>query len=130
MDGSSRYNQIWMAPKEEELTTFRTPTGIYCYKVMPFGLKNFSATHQCEMQKLFDDMLHKVVKCYVDDLVVKSSKKTNHLKDLRNVFDCLRRYQLKMSLLKCAFNVTSGKFLRFIVYHHGIEIYQFKIDAI
>lgn len=97
---------------------------------MPFGLKNSDAPYQCAMQKLFDDMLHKVVKCYVDDLVVKSSKKTNHLKDLRNVFDCLRRYQLKMNLLKCAFNVTSGKFLGFIAYHRGIEIYQFKIDAI
>ena len=60
-----------MAPKDKELTTFRTPKGIYCYKVMPFGLKNAGATYQRAMQKIFDDMLHKNVECYVDDLVVK-----------------------------------------------------------
>ncbi|KAL0350134.1 UNVERIFIED_CONTAM: Transposon Tf2-12 polyprotein [Sesamum radiatum] len=59
MDGSSGYNQIRMAPADEELTAFRTPKGIYCYKVMPFGLKNAGATYQRAMQKIFDDMLHK-----------------------------------------------------------------------
>ncbi|KAL0451749.1 UNVERIFIED_CONTAM: Transposon Tf2-12 polyprotein [Sesamum latifolium] len=44
MDGSSGYNQIRMAPVDEELTAFRTPKGVYCYKVMPFGLKNAGAT--------------------------------------------------------------------------------------
>ncbi|KAK4395659.1 hypothetical protein Sango_1720200 [Sesamum angolense] len=74
MDGLSGYNQIRMAPTDEELTPFRTPKGIYCYKVMSFGLKNADATYQREMQKIFDDMLHKNVECYVDDLVVKSKK--------------------------------------------------------
>ncbi|KAL0437700.1 UNVERIFIED_CONTAM: Transposon Tf2-12 polyprotein [Sesamum radiatum] len=83
IDGSSGYNQIRMAPVDEELTAFRTPKGIYCYKVMPFGLNNFGATYQRAMQKIFDDMLHKNVKCYVDDLVVKSKKRRDHLYDLR-----------------------------------------------
>ena len=79
MDGSLGYNQIRMAPKDEELIAFRTPKGIYCYKVMSFGLKNASAIYQRAMQKIFDDMLHKNVECYVDDLVVKSRKKEDHL---------------------------------------------------
>ncbi|KAL0308969.1 UNVERIFIED_CONTAM: hypothetical protein Sradi_5839200 [Sesamum radiatum] len=86
IDGSSRYNQIRMAPTDEELMAFRTPKGIYCYKVMSFGLKNASATYQRAMQKIFDDMLHKNVECYVDDLVVKSKKRENHFHDLRKVF--------------------------------------------
>ncbi|KAL0308174.1 UNVERIFIED_CONTAM: Transposon Tf2-12 polyprotein [Sesamum calycinum] len=130
MDGSSGYNQIRMAPTYEELMAFRTPKGIYCYKVMPFGLKNAGATYQRAMQKIFDDMLHKNVECYVDDLVVKSKKRENHFHDLRKVFECLRIYQLKMNPSKCAFGVTSGKFLRFIVRQLGIEIEQAKIDAI
>ncbi|XP_019260811.1 PREDICTED: uncharacterized protein LOC109238788 [Nicotiana attenuata] len=130
MDGSSRYNQIRMSPKDEELTAFHTPKGIYCYKVMPFGLKNAGATYQRAMQNIFDDMLHKNVECYVDDLVVKSRKKDDHLQDLRMVFERLRRYQLRMNPLKCAFGVTSGKFLGFIVRHRGIEIDQDKVDAI
>ncbi|KAL0342917.1 UNVERIFIED_CONTAM: Transposon Tf2-12 polyprotein [Sesamum angustifolium] len=130
MDGSSGYNQIRMAPAGEELTAFRTPKGIYCYKVMPFGLKNASATYQRAMQKIFNDMLHKNVKCYIDDLVVKSKKRENHFHDLRKVFECLRRYRLKMNPSKCAFGLTSGKFLGFIVRQRGIEIEQAKIDAI
>ena len=74
MDGSPRYNQIRMAPEDEELIAFRTPKGIYCYKVMPFGLKNAGATYQRAMQLIFDDILHKIVQCYVDDLVVKTKK--------------------------------------------------------
>ncbi|XP_049374052.1 uncharacterized protein LOC125839127 [Solanum verrucosum] len=89
MDGSSGYNQIRMVPKDEELTAFRTPKGIYCYKVMPFGLKNAGATYQRAMQNIFDDLLHKNVKCYVDDLVVKSRRRGDHLKDLRMVFELL-----------------------------------------
>ncbi|XP_008245038.1 PREDICTED: uncharacterized protein LOC103343140 [Prunus mume] len=68
MDGSSGYNQIRMSPEDEELTAFHTPKGIYCYKVMPFGPKNAGATYQRAMQKIFGDMLHKNVECYVDDL--------------------------------------------------------------
>ncbi|KAK4406411.1 Retrovirus-related Pol polyprotein from transposon gypsy [Sesamum angolense] len=82
MDGSSEYNQIRMASTDEELTAFHTPKGIYCYKVMPFGLKNADTTYQRAMQKIFGDMLHKNVECYVDDLVVKSKKRENHFHDL------------------------------------------------
>ncbi|GAA0146007.1 hypothetical protein LIER_06058 [Lithospermum erythrorhizon] len=94
-DGSLGYNQIRMAPADEELITFQTPKGVYYYKVMPFELKNAGATYQRAMQKIFDDMLHKNVECYVDNLVVKSLKRENHPQDLRVVFERLRRYQLK-----------------------------------
>ncbi|KAL0373184.1 UNVERIFIED_CONTAM: Transposon Tf2-12 polyprotein [Sesamum calycinum] len=124
MDGSSGYNQICMAPADEELIAFRTPKGIYCYKVMPFELKNADAIYQRAMQRIFDDMLHKNVECYVDDLVVKSNKRENHFHDLKKVFERLRRYQLKMNPSKCAFGVISGKFLGFIVQQRGIEIEQ------
>ena len=92
MDGSSGYNQICMSPKDEELTAFHTPKGIYCYKVVPFVLKNARVTYQRSMQNIFYNILHKNVESYVDDLVVKSRKKCDHLQDLRMVFDLLRRY--------------------------------------
>ena len=94
MDGSSGCNQICIALKNEELTTFHTPRGIYYYKVMAFGLKNAGATYQRAMQNIFDGLLHKNVGCYVDDLVVKPRKRDDHLKDLRMVFELLGRYQL------------------------------------
>ncbi|KAL0340289.1 UNVERIFIED_CONTAM: hypothetical protein Sradi_4545700 [Sesamum radiatum] len=86
---------------------------------MPFGLKNAGATYQRAMQKIFEDMFHKNVECYVDDLVVKSKKRENHFHDLRKVFERLRRYQLKMNPSKCAFGVTSRKFVGFIVRQRG-----------
>ncbi|CAL8084296.1 unnamed protein product [Prunus armeniaca] len=130
VDGSSGYNQIRMPPEDEELTAFRTPKGIYRHKVMPFGLKNAGTTYQLAMQKIFGDMLHKNVECYVDDLVIKSKRREDHLKDLRMVFNRLRKYQLKMNPLKCAFGVTSVKFLGFIVKHRGIKVDQTKIKVI
>lgn len=66
----------------------------------------------------------------MDDLVRKSRKRVNHLKDLRDIFSRLQRHQLKINPLKYAFEVTSGKFLGFIVRHRGIEIDQSKIEAI
>jgi len=111
-----------MAQEDQEATAFRTPKGIFCYKVMPFGLKNAGATYQRAMQTIFDDMLHKTVECYVDDLVVKSKERVEHVQDLRRIFERLRRCQLKMNLLKCAFGITSEKFPRFIVHHRGIKI--------
>ena len=70
MDSTVGYNKIQMAPEDQEATAFRTPKGIFCYKVMPFNLKNAGATYQRVMQNIFDDMLHKTIECYIDDLVV------------------------------------------------------------
>ena len=78
------------------------------------------------MHNIFDDMLHKNVECYVDDLVVKSRRKGDHLQDLRMVFERLQRYQLKMNPLKCVSGVTSVKFLGIIVRYRGIKIDQDK----
>ena len=101
MDGYSGYNQIRMAPKDEEMTAFRTPRGVFCYKVMPFGLKNAGATYQRAMTVIFGDMLHDTIECYVDDLVIKTKENENHVEDLRRIFERLRRYKLKMNPLMC-----------------------------
>ena len=72
MDGFSRYNQIMMAVMDKIKTTFITEWGTYCYKVMPFGLKNAGETYQRAATALFHDMMHKEVEVYVDDMMVKS----------------------------------------------------------
>ncbi|XXG41985.1 hypothetical protein AAC387_Pa01g2344 [Persea americana] len=130
MDGFSGYNQIKMHPKDEGHTSFRTPFGMYCYTVMPFGLKNAGATYQRAVMKIFQDIQHKTVKCYVDDLAVKSKRKEDHLQDLREVFLRLRKHKLRMNPLKCFFSVSSGKFLGFIVRKAGIELDPIKVKAI
>ncbi|KAL0303242.1 UNVERIFIED_CONTAM: Retrovirus-related Pol polyprotein from transposon [Sesamum radiatum] len=91
-------------------------------KVMPFELKNVGATYQHAMQNIFDDMVHKKVECYVDDLIIKTKTIGEHLSHLQMVFNRLRKYNLKRNPLKCAFGVMSGKLLSFIVHYHGIEV--------
>ena len=82
MDGFFEYNQIWMASEDREKTTFVTMWGTFCYKVMPFGLKNVGATYQRAMVTLFHDMIHKEIKLYVDDLIAKSREDESHVKNL------------------------------------------------
>ncbi|CAL2256602.1 unnamed protein product [Prunus armeniaca] len=72
-----------MAPEDQEKIVFRTPKGIYCYTMMPFGLKNAGATYQRAMTTIFNDMLHNTIECYVDHLVVKTRKREHHLSDLK-----------------------------------------------
>ena len=72
MDGFSGYNQIRVAPKDEEKTAFRTPIGNFYYTMIPFRLKNTGATYQRTMTAIFYDMMHRELEDYVDDIVVKS----------------------------------------------------------
>jgi hypothetical protein len=130
MDGSSGYNQIKMDEHDAIDTAFRTPKGNFYYTVMPFGLKNAGATYQRAMTIVLDDLIHESVECYVDDMVVKTKDRLNHQDDLRVVFNRLRKHQLKMNPLKCAFAVQSGLFLGFIVHHRGIEISPKNIKAV
>jgi hypothetical protein len=89
---------------------------------MTFGLKNVGATCQRAMNLIFHDFLGIIVEVYIDDIVVKSASLNSHLADLRLAFEKMRRYGLKMNPLKCAFGVSDGKFLGFIVHEKGVEI--------
>ena len=89
MDGFSGYNQIKMTPEDMDKTTFTIPWGTFCYKVMPFGLKNYGATYQRAMVTLFHDMIHKEIEVYVDDMIAKSQTEEQHLVHLQKLFDRL-----------------------------------------
>ena len=82
---------------------------------MPFGLKNASAMYQRLMNKMFAHQIGRNVQVYVDNMLIKSRKEDNHLDDLRETFDTLCSYNMKLNLSKCAFGVTAGKFLGFMM---------------
>ncbi|KAL6318153.1 hypothetical protein AAG906_035658 [Vitis piasezkii] len=130
MDGFSGYNQILMAPEDMEKTTFITEWGTYCYKVMPFGLKNAGTTYQRAATTLFHDMMHRDVEVYVDDMIVKSQGKADHLEALERFFERIRKFRLRLNPKKCTFGVTSGKLLGHMVSERGIEVDPDKIKAI
>src|SRR4051812_19151353 len=97
MDGFSRYNQIKMFPADEKHTSFRTPLGVYCYTVMPFGLKNAGATYQRVMDKIFRPYIRKMVECYVDDIASKAAARLIILLTCERCSNVMRQHQLKMN---------------------------------
>ena len=115
MDAFSGYNQIKMNEEDQERTSFVTNQGLFCYKVMPFRLKNAEATYQRLMNKMFTHQIGRNVQVYVDDMLVKILRENNHLDDLQETFDTLRSYNMKLNPSKCVFGVTAGKFLGFMV---------------
>ena len=88
MGAFSGYHQILMHPPDAEKTTFITPHELYYYNLMPFGLKNVRATYQRLVTKIFRPLISKTMEVYIDDMLIK---------------------------IKCAFGVSSGKFLGFMV---------------
>ena len=129
MDEFSGYNQIRMVPRDVEKTTFRTPIGNFYYTVMPLGLKNIGATYQRTMTAIFHDMMHQELENYVDDIVVKSKKREEQVRMLRRVFERCKAFKLRMNPLKCAFGVSFGKFLGFLVHSRGIDVDPAKATA-
>ena len=115
MDAFSEYHQIPMHPPDAEKTTFITSHGLYCYNVMPFGLKNVGATYQRLVTKIFRPLLGETMEVYIDDTLVKSKKHFDHTKHLQEAFELLHKYNMKLNPLKCVFGVSSGNFLGFMV---------------
>ena len=130
MDAFSGYNQIRMDEADQEKTSFVTSQGLFCYEVIPFGLKNAGATYQRLVNHMFHPQIRRNVEVYMDDMLVKSLDEGKHLDDLQETFNTLRRYSIKLNPSKCAFGVASGKFLGFMVSHRGIEANLEKIKAI
>ena len=124
------YHQIPLALDDQEKTTFVTPIGNYHYKVMPFGLKNAGSTYQRMMTRMFESLLRKNIEIYIDDMVVKSKRVSEHLGDLRVIFKILRNYKLRLNASKCSFGVGLSKFLGYMVTHRGIEVNPDQIKAI
>ena len=98
MVGFLGYNQIKIAPKDMTKTIFTTEWGIYCYTVMPFGLKNAGATYQIMATTLLHDMMHNEVEVYVDDMIVKSRDRGGYIINLRKFFERIKEYRLRLKL--------------------------------
>lgn len=103
LDAIFEYHQIPMNKSDEEKTSFIIKDGTYCYKAMPFRLKNVGVTYQHLMNKIFKDQIGRNVKVCVDDMIVKSKTFNQLLTDLEEVFIDLRQYQMRLNLVKCAF---------------------------
>ena len=122
LDAFQGYHQIALAANDQKKLAFLTPVGNYHYKVMPFGLKNVGSIYQRMMTRMFEPQLRKSIEAYIDDMVVKSKVASEHVRDLEDIFEILRRHKLHLNASKCSFGVGSRKFLGYMVTHRGIEV--------
>jgi hypothetical protein len=130
LDAYSGYNQIKLKKEDEEKTAFITPCGVFCYQVMPFGLKNAGATYQRMMQNCLGSQIGCNIQLYIDDVVITTRKEESLISDLAETFDNLNKYKLKLNPTKCSFGVSAGQLLGFLVSARGIEANPEKIQAI
>jgi hypothetical protein len=119
-----------MSREDRKHIAFVTVDGLYCYIVMPYGLKNALPTYVRAMSKTFGDLIRDMIEIYVEDIVVKTKRGSTLVEDLTLVFDKQRATHTKLNPEKCVFGVSTGKLLGFLVLHRGIEANPEKIRAI
>ena len=119
-----------MHPPDGEKTSFITPHGLFYYNVISFCLKNAEATYQRLVTKMLRPLLGKTIEVYIDDMLVKSKERPNHAEHLQKAFELLRAYSMKLNPSKCAFRVSTGRFLGFMVTRRGIEANPAQLKAI
>ena len=119
-----------MDPDDQEKTSFVIGQGTYCYRIIPFGLKNARATYQRLVNKMFQKQIGASMEVYIDGMLVKSTIAELHIAHLVEAFLILKEYNMKLNPAKCAFEASIGKFLGFIGNNRGIEANPDKIKAV
>jgi hypothetical protein len=117
-----------MNQEDEEKTRFITPFRTYCFRRMAEGLRNAGSTFACKIAKMFKE--DKAISAYVDDIVMQSKLRQDHIEDLNRAFSNLRNTRLKLNPEKCIFGISKGKLLSCLVSAKVIEANPEKIDAI
>ena len=130
LDGYSGYNQIAIAPEDQEKTTFTCPYGTFAFRRMPFGLCNAPATFQRCMMSMFSDLVEEVMEIFMDDFTVYGSSFEQCLNNLETVLQRCKDKQLALNWEKGHFMVTEGIVLGHKIYAKGLEVDQSKISII
>jgi hypothetical protein len=127
LDCFSGYHQIYMKEEDKASTSFITPFSTYCFIRMPEGLENVGSTFSRLTKTVLESQVGRNIFTYVDDIVVASRRKEDHLADLVETFANMRDARLRLNPEKCAFGVRRGKILGYLVSHRGIEANPTKI---
>lgn len=130
LDLHSGYHQIRLAVEDECKTAFRTHSGHYEFRVMPFGLTSALATFQAAMNKVFSAVVRKFVLVFVDDILIYSKTLHEHSAHLQQVFQLLKTHQLYVKRSKCSFAQSSLEYLGHIIGANGVATDSAKIQAV
>lgn len=122
LDGYSGYNQVHIAPEDQDKTTFTCPWGTYAYRVFPFGLCNAPATFQRAVLGIFFDLIHGCVEVYMDDFTVYGDTFSEALKNLEKVLIRCQESNLSLSHEKCKMLLTEGIVLGHHISAKGIQV--------
>ncbi|KAM1746170.1 hypothetical protein ACFX11_012824 [Malus domestica] len=130
LDGYSGYNQIVIAPEDQEKTTFTCPFGTFAYLRMPFGLWNAPATFQRCMMSIFSDYVEKIIEVFMDDFSVFGDSFDGCLHNLSLILKRCVETNLVLNWEKCHFMVKQGIVLGHIISENDIEVDKSKIDLV
>ena len=130
IDLTSGYWQVQVKEEDVPKTAFNTRYGKYEFLVMPFGLTNAPATFQMLMNSVLRPYIDKFVLVYLDDILVYSNSKEEHMEHLRLVFQALQEHQLFARPLKCTFNKPTVEFCGHIVRQGVVRVLDSKVKAI
>jgi hypothetical protein len=130
LDMFSGYHQIRVRKEDEEKTSFITPFGTFCFVRMPEGLENAGCTFSRMIAIVLHPQIRRNILAYVDDIVVKSVQRRDHISDLAETFANMRAANLKLNPEKCMFDIHKGKVLGCLVSTKGIEANPDKIMAL
>jgi hypothetical protein len=130
LDCFSGYHQIYMKEEDKAKTSFITPFVTYCFVRMPEDLKNAGSTFSRPTKSILENQMGRNIFTYVDDIVIASKNKEDHLSDLAEIFSNMREARLCLNPEKCIFGVRHGKILGYLVSHIGIEVNPGKTHAI
>ncbi|KAJ9545398.1 hypothetical protein OSB04_025105 [Centaurea solstitialis] len=130
LDGYSGYNQIAIAPDDQEKTTFTCPYGTFAFRRMPFGLCNAPATFQRCMMSIFSDMLENSMEIFMDDFSVYGTSYEQCLKNLEKALERCEDTDLVLNWEKCHFMVKEGIVLGHLISNRGIEVDKAKLEVI
>jgi len=130
IDLGNAYYQVELEEESKEKTAFSTKSGQYCFKRMPFGIAAAPATFQELMVKVLGNLNWKEAVVYLDDILIFSRTKEDHIHRIKNVFQRIKESGLKINPEKCQFLVRQTKFLGYIISSEGIQTDESKIEAI
>ena len=130
LDLKSGYWQIPLNPKSKHKSSFVCKQGTFEFNVMPCGLCNTPGTFQRVMDSILKPLLGKFVYVFLDDIIVFSKSKEEHISHVKEVFRLLHRYNFKLNKHKCQFNKSELIFLGHVISHHSIRVDKEKVDAI
>ena len=119
------YWQVPLTRRAQEISAFITPSGLYSYKVMPFGLRNAPATFQRLMNRVVGDLAGCAV--YLDDVVVYSNNWDSHVQRIQTLFERLASARLTVNLAKCEFARATVTYLGHVVGQGHVRPVQAKV---